>query len=184
MVEISMSNVNRLSKRGLRAAIIHVSIHHHNTAKIADAMAMSIGAECLTVAQAMERSSEDWDLVGLGSGIFFGSHHRSLLKFADRWQHPPTATFLFSTAGLPSLGWFWHRSLRSILTRQQIPIVDEACFPGWDTVGPLRWIGGIQRGRPNQRDLARAASFALHVVEQTQKDTIGYQNGTALEGVS
>ncbi len=147
----------------MRVAIIHVSIHHHNTAKIAEAMAASIGAECLTVAHAMERGGEDWDLVGLGSGIFFGSHHRSLLKFADRWQHPPTATFLFSTAGLPSLGWLWHRSLRSILTRRQIPILDEACYPGWDTVGPLRWIGGIQRGRPNSQDLLRAASFAQSV---------------------
>jgi hypothetical protein len=43
--------------------------------------------------------------------------------------------------------------------------LDEACFPGWDTVGPLKWIGGIQKGRPNQRDLEQAAAFARSVVD-------------------
>lgn len=148
----------------MRIAIIHVSVHHHNTAKVAAVMADSIGAELLTVSEAIQRPNDNWDLLGLGSGIFFGSHHRSLLRWAQKWPHPPAASFLFSTAGLPSLGWLWHRSMRSIIRRQEIPILDEACFPGWDTVGPLQWIGGIQRGRPNQYDLDRAVEFAKKVV--------------------
>lgn len=150
---------------GMRLAIVHVSVHHHNTAKVAAAMADAIDAELLTASEAMEHPNPSWDLIGLGSGIFFGSHHKSLLRFANQCQHLAQASFLFSTAGLPSLGWLWHRSLRSILLRRQIRILDEACFPGWDTVGPLRWIGGIQRGRPNPHDLDRAASFAKHAVD-------------------
>lgn len=143
----------------MQSAIIHVSIHHHNTAKISASMASAIGAEVLTVAEAKQRPGSSWDVVGLGSGIFFGAHHKSLLRFAAHWEQPPKAVFIFSTAGLPSLGWLWHRSLRKIITKQKISILGEACFPGWDTVGPLRWIGGIQRGRPNQYDLDRAAAF-------------------------
>lgn len=143
----------------MRYAIIHVSIHHHNTAKIAAAMADAIGADLLSVAEAQVLTEATWDMVGLGSGIFFGAHHKSLLRFATHWSHPPNAVMIFSTAGLPSLGCLWHRSLRKIITKQKISILGEACFPGWDTVGPLRWIGGIQRGRPNQYDLDRAAAF-------------------------
>lgn len=149
----------------MRKAIVHVSIHHQNTAMVAEAMAEAIGAELLTVSEAMERWDEPWDLAGLGSGIFFGSHHRSLLRFCQQWKTAPKSSFLFSTAGLPSLGSIWHRSLRNILQRQGIPILDEACFPGWDTVGPLKWIGGIQKGRPNQPDLEQAAAFARSVVD-------------------
>lgn len=153
----------------MRCAIIHVSVHHHNTAKISAAMATAIGAEVLSVSEAKERSESNWDVVGLGSGIFFGAHHQSLLRYAAQWTKPPNAVFIFSTAGLPSLGWLWHRSLRSILNRQQIPILDESCFPGWDTVGPLRWIGGIQRGRPNTHDLERAAAFAQSSLAKLQR---------------
>lgn len=153
----------------MRSAIIHVSIHHLNTAKISTAMASAIGAEVMNVSEAKERPESNWDVVGLGSGIFFGAHHKSLLRYAAQWIQPPKAVFIFSTAGLPSLGWLWHRPLRSILTRQRIRILDEACFPGWDTVGPLRWIGGIQRGRPNSRDMERAAAFAQSSLATFQK---------------
>ena len=53
-------------------------------------------------------------------------------------------------------------------------IVGEACYPGWDTVGPLRWFGGIQRGHPNANDLEHARQFAgrmaasLHEQSNTQ----------------
>lgn len=152
----------------MRCAIIHVSIHHHNTAKISAAIADAIGADLLSVAEARELAAPPWELVGLGSGIFFGAHHKSLLRYASQWSQAPKSVFIFSTAGLPSLGWLWHRSLRTIMTKQKIPILDEACFPGWDTVGPLRWIGGIQRGRPNQYDLDRAAAFAKSIVAKMQ----------------
>lgn len=153
----------------MRSAIIHVSIHHLNTAKISAAMAIAISAEVLSVSEAKERHESNWDAVGLGSGIFFGAHHKSLLRYAAQWMQPPKAVFVFSTAGLPSLGWLWHRSLRSILTRQRIPILNEACFPGWDTVGPLRWIGGIQRGRPNSHDMEQAAAFAQSSLAKWQQ---------------
>lgn len=156
----------------MRLAIVHVSIHHQNTAMVAEVMAQSIGADLLTVAEAIDRADEHWDLMGLGSGIFFGSHHRSLLRFAQQWRCPPKSCFLFSTAGLPSFGSLWHRSLRKIVMGQGIPILDEACFPGWDTVGPLKWIGGIQRGRPNQLDLERASSFAKNVVARRDKEKL------------
>jgi len=150
----------------MKSAILYVSVHHHNTAKISEAMVDAIDAELLSIADAKERIAESWDLPGIGSGIFFASHHKSLLRFCSQWPQPPKAAFLFSTAGLPSLGWFWHRSLRSILKRQQVPILAEACFPGWDTVGPLKWIGGIQQGRPSEHDLNRAAAFAKSLMAQ------------------
>jgi flavodoxin len=155
----------------MRIAIVHVSVHHHNTAKVATAMADAVGAELLTVSEATERPSDRWDLVGLGSGIFFGSHHKSLLRLADRWEGLPENCFLFSTAGLPSLQWFWHRSLQRILHRRLKVILGDACFPGWDTVGPLRWIGGIQRGRPNAQDLAHAAAFAKRMRDIAQESS-------------
>ncbi|MFO0014741.1 MAG: flavodoxin domain-containing protein [Planctomycetota bacterium] len=157
----------------MKTAIIHVSIHHHNTQAVAQAMGEAIGSKVMTVEKANEENLSEYDLVGLGSGIFFSSHHRALLRWVREHSPLPARAFLFSTAGLPSLHWFWHRALREAVTNQQIVILGEACFPGWDTVGPLRWIGGIQRGHPNAHDLEQARQFAARMVACAHADGLG-----------
>jgi flavodoxin len=145
----------------MKTVIIHVSVHHHNTQAVAQAMGEAIGALVLTVDEAKGRNLAEFDLVGLGSGIFFSSHHRALLRCVRDHASLPRKAFLFSTAGLPWLHWVWHRALRQAVRRKEIAILGEACYPGWDTVGPLRWIGGIQRGHPNAHDLEQSRQFAL-----------------------
>lgn len=144
----------------MKIAIIHVSVHHHNTRAVAQAMGDATGATVLTVDEAKKVDLSDYALIGLGSGIFFSAHHAALLRFAREYDTLPRKAFLFSTAGLPWLHWIWHRSLRQVLYEKQIMILGEACYPGWDTVGPLRWVGGIQRGHPNARDIEHARQFA------------------------
>jgi len=152
----------------LKTAIIHLSIHHHNTQAVAQAMGELIGARVMTVDEAKLEDLRDCTMVGLGSGIFFSSHHRALLRFAREHPTLPPRVFLFTTAGLPSLHWFWHRALRTIVRQRGIEILGEAGYPGWDTVGPLRWIGGIQRGHPNAYDLDRARNFASEMVKRAE----------------
>lgn len=155
----------------IKIAIIHVSVHHHNTRKVAEAMGAATSATVLTVDEAKKADLSAYALIGLGSGIFFSSHHPALLRFAREHDNMPSKAFLFSTAGLPSLHWIWHRSLRKILKKHRIQILGEACYPGWDTVGPLRWIGGIQRGRPNEKDVAHASQFAVEIAASCQTES-------------
>ena len=147
----------------MKIAIIHVSVHHHNTRVVAQAMGEATGATVLTVDEAKKMDFTDYALVGLGSGIFFSSHHPALLRLAREHKKLPRKTFLFSTAGLPSLHWIWHRALRQIVKNNQMTILGESCYPGWDTVGPLRWFGGIQRGHPNANDIEHARQFATQM---------------------
>ncbi|MGV8176958.1 MAG: hypothetical protein ACP5NX_04105 [Candidatus Bilamarchaeaceae archaeon] len=39
-------------------------------------------------------------------------------------------------------------------------IIAEFACKGWDTFGPLKMVGGINRGRPNDGDLKKAKEFA------------------------
>jgi flavodoxin len=152
----------------MKTAIIHVSVHHHNTQAVAEAMGKAVDAHVMTVDEAQRENLSQYDLVGLGSGVFFSSHHRALLRLVREHSTLPARAFLFSTAGLPWLGWVWHRALRQLAVSKGIEIVGEACYPGWDTVGPLRWIGGIQRGHPNAHDIERARQFAVRMVDVAQ----------------
>jgi CHAD domain-containing protein len=66
----------------VRIAIAHWSIHHHNTEVIARAMAESVQAEVISLGEIANHDLTKFDLLGIGSGIFFGKHHSRVLNFA------------------------------------------------------------------------------------------------------
>jgi len=53
-----------------------------------------------------------------------------------------------------------HAALKEKLVSRGSLVVDEFCCKGWDTVGPLKLFGGINKGRPDETDLAAARAFA------------------------
>jgi flavodoxin len=142
-----------------KTLLICFSSHHGNTRRVADAMAEEIGATILTPEQVRPEQIDDYELVGWGSGIYFGRNADSLIRLATSLPNQPRQAFIFSTAGLPFLRWWFHASLRSTLKSRGCAVVGEFSCRGWDTVGPLAWIGGIDRNHPNEKDLKRARSF-------------------------
>ncbi|MGA2671308.1 MAG: flavodoxin domain-containing protein, partial [Dehalococcoidia bacterium] len=68
----------------MKALIIYISVHHGNTEKVAKAMANILNADLLQLQQTNAGMLEQYDLIGFGSGIYFGKHHESLLDFVDR----------------------------------------------------------------------------------------------------
>lgn len=141
-------------------ALIYASVHHGNTRKLAEVLSAELSSDLFSVEEAQTVNPSRYDLMGVGSGIYFGRHHDSLRQLVDSWQQPPRRVFHFSTAGLPFLRRFQHASLRRRLSRKGCEVVSEFCCRGWDTVGPLWLIGGINRKHPNSKDLDRAREFA------------------------
>jgi flavodoxin len=140
--------------------IICASFHHGNTRRIAEAMANEIGATILLPDEVGPAQLDDYDLVGWGSGIYFGMHAESLRRLAASLPPKPRQVFIFSTAGLPFLRSWFHAGLRGTLQGRGCTVLGEFSCRGWDTVGPLAWFGGIDRNHPNEKDLQRARSFA------------------------
>lgn len=140
--------------------IVCQSPHHGNTRKIAEAMAAVLGARVLRPEEIDAAGLAGCELLGLGSGIYFGRHHHTLRDFVDRAERLPRRVFIFSTAGTPLLHALFHRSLRRKLQRRGCEIAGEFTCRGWDTVGPLALFGGLNRRHPDERDLAVAADFA------------------------
>ena len=141
-------------------AIVYASVHHGNTRQLAEALSAELSADRFTVEEAKSVDLSQYHLVGMGSGIYFGRHHQSLLDLVDAWNTPPRRVFIFSTAGLPFLRRFQHAALRSRLSQKGCQMLSEFCCRGWDTVGPLWLLGGINRKHPNAKDLDRACEFA------------------------
>jgi hypothetical protein len=69
----------------------------------------------------------------------------------------PEKAFVFSTCGD---GKMHHTALKEKLASREFLVVDEFCCKGGDTVGLLKLFGGINKGRPDEKDLAAARACA------------------------
>ena len=143
----------------MKTLIVYTSVHHQNTENVAKVMAEALEADLISVANAKPEMPANYDLVGFGSGIYFGKHHKTLLQFVE--MLPPVTqkqAFVFSTSGDGKIN--HHAALKEKLVNKGFAVVDEFCCKGWDTVGPLKIFGGINKGRPDENDRAAARAFA------------------------
>lgn len=153
----------------MKSLIILYSYHHHNTEKIAKVFAKVLGAEIKWPNEIQPEDIQNYDLIGFGSGIYSAKHQESLLELADELPEVNNKNvFLFSTAGITgkSKSAKDHATLREKLESKGYIIVDEFQCKGFNTNSFLRLFGGMNKGRPNAKDLRNAEEFALKVKEK------------------
>lgn len=145
----------------MKTLVLCYSYHHKNTEKVASVFAKTINAELKAPSDINPAWLTEYDLIGLGSGIYFGKHHKVLLEFADKL--PPAQNkkaFLFSTSGQEGNAPKFHKRLREKLQTKGYTIIGEFNCAGLDTYGLTKIAGGIKKGHPNAEDLKNAEAFA------------------------
>lgn len=105
----------------------------------------------------------------VGSGIYDGKHHRSLFKLIDKLEsEKDVKSFVFSTASVPFKR--MHNSLKESLIAKGFNIVGEFQCKGFMNHGFTRYIlGGLCKGRPNEKDLKKAKEFAMKIKDSFQQ---------------
>jgi len=141
------------------------SIHHGNTQKVAEVIADVLEAKLMKPEELDINTVTEYDLVGFGSGIYYGKHHRDLLNLVDNLPSAGNKkAFIFSTSGTGEKNIKRnHRLIKEKLVVRGFTIAGEFSCRGWDTFGLLKLIGGINKGRPDEQDLKRAEDFARHL---------------------
>ena len=150
----------------MKTLIIYVSPHHGNTEKVAKAMANVLGADLMRVAQVDINILAEYDLIGFGSGVYFGKFHKSLLELVDKLPRLENKrAFIFSTSGLRKIPFIhdFAKPLKGKLKQKGFNIVGEFSCRGFDTSQAARIIGGINWGRPDEKDLKLAEDFARNL---------------------
>ena len=152
----------------MRAVLVCVSVSEGNTRKIADAMADVLDAEVVEPGQVDATTLAGHEIVGFGSGIYGMSFHRRLLDLIrDLPRVDGQKAFVFATRGGPrSTTVLYMPRIVRLLRSKGYDVVGTFTCLGHDTWMPLRLIGGLNKGRPNQSDLAAARAFASEVAEQ------------------
>ena len=147
----------------MRSILIVISIHHNNTLKIAKEIAKILDSSIKNPSQVKSEEIQDYDLIGFGSGIYGANHHESLFELVDKIpQVNNKKAFLFSTAALTNKKKVIndHSKLREKLESKGYMILDDFQCKGFNTNSFMKYLGGMNKGRPNDDDLRHAEEFA------------------------
>jgi flavodoxin len=158
----------------IKSLLIVYSYHHNNTEKIAKVFAKVLDAQIKTPQQINPEELQEYNLIGFGSGIYAGKHHKLLLDLVDKITEATNKkAFIFSTCGFPVVVFKgekfvefvlkYHSSLREKLQSKGYMIIDEFSCVGFNTNSFLKYIGGLNKGRPNAEDLKHAEEFTQNL---------------------
>jgi flavodoxin len=104
-----------------------MSVSHNNTEKVARVIADTLSADLKKADQIDSSSFSDYDLLGFGSGIYNGKHHKSLFTLVESLPQSSKKAFVFSTAGYvtESRVQKYHDTLKKTLQSKGYNIIGE-----------------------------------------------------------
>ncbi len=145
----------------MKAVVIYDSYHHMNTQKIAMAMANAIGAEILPVQQADAAAIESADLIGLGSGVYYGKFGKKMIDMILKNEWMGKKAFLFSTSGFGADK--YNNAPMRLLEEKHAELLGTFHCRGYDTYPLFKLVGGLSKGYPDEDDIQDAEKFAVEM---------------------
>lgn len=141
----------------MKSAICYYSYHHQNTLKVIEAMTEGYPVDLVDITQYPKYDLSHYDLIGFASGIYGFNVHQALITFTQQNLPRGKKLFFVYTYGLyKGLG---SKDLAKIAQEREASILGEYSCRGYDTFGPLKFLGGIAKNHPNEQDLSQAKIF-------------------------
>ena len=142
----------------MTTAIVYYSKHHGNTKKLLDAISSADDSvELIDVTEQPDADLSSFDRIGLASGLYFSAFAKQIIAFAESHLPENKDVFYIYTHGAP-VGSFL-KGIRAVAKKKNCREIGKFHCLGFDTFGPFGKIGGIAKGHPNEKDIAKAVEF-------------------------
>lgn len=138
-------------------AIIYGSRHHQNTKKLVEGIAQY---HEITLIDAQEQTCVDlsaYDRIGFASGIDFGRFYDTVEQFLTDNLPEGKHVFFLYTCARP--GTRFTGSIRKAAAEKGASVLGEYGCRGYNTYGPWKMIGGMNRNHPTKSEIAAGVSF-------------------------
>ncbi|MGI5078829.1 flavodoxin family protein [Treponema denticola] len=139
--------------------IVYSSTHHGNTEKVLNKIKKKFPETILI--KAGDFNPDDfnrYEAIGFASGIFYLKFAKPVDKlFEQALVGSVQKLFFIYTAGAVNAG--FEKTLRKKTEQSGKICMGIFGCKGFDTFGPLKLIGGLNKGRPNEDDFKNAIDF-------------------------
>ena len=145
----------------MKSVIVYASTHHGTTKKVVETIAQNCGVELVDATKVHEKDLSEYDLIGFASGIYYGAFAKQVQDFARTSLPENKPVFLIETCGGPRKGYF--SAMEKIAEEKHCKVIGEYECLGFDTFGPFKLVGGLQKGHPTQEEIDKAVEFYLRL---------------------
>lgn len=141
----------------MKAIIFYESTHHGNTKKLVDAIADKHEVDVADVSEKESINLEQYDMIGFASGICFSKFYENITNLAkEKLPSGKQVFFLYSCANNDK---DFSKNIKQIAIEKNCRILGTYGCKGFNTYGPLKLIGGMNKKHPNQEELDGAVAF-------------------------
>ena len=141
----------------MKTVIIYASKHHGNTKKVCDRLASDCNVTLIEASQISDPFSwAEYDLVCFASGIAFKKFYEPVNKAAEQIPAGKKVFFIYTCAANDQ---DFSAHIRNIVKSRGCECVGTYGCKGFNTFGPLKLIGGMNKKNPTEEELAAAVDF-------------------------
>ena len=140
-----------------RAVIIYASTHHGNTRKLAEGISQRTGMGLIDASVQKRADLSGYALIGFASGIDFGTFYPSVIQFLKENLPPQKKVFFLYTCA--RTGSRFTEEIRREAAKKNAVLLGEYGCRGYNTYGPWKLIGGMNKGHPTEKEIQGAVEF-------------------------
>lgn len=152
----------------MKILLIIKSKHQQNTLKIAEAMAEVAPITIVELENVKNYKLSEYDIVGFGSGIYFGKHDKALIEFVKSLCDKERYSFVISTSGSNNFSKN-NRALVNLLKSKNKFVLGSFGCKGLDKFFIFKLFGGLNKTHPNEADFDAAQQFTIEVIEKYEQ---------------
>ena len=138
-------------------AIVYASTHHGNTRKLVEAIAGQYPIVLIDAAIQTQADLSPYERLGFASGIDFGKFYEPVEQFLE--QNLPENKQVFFLYTCAKVNTRFTRSIREKAAKKNAVFLGEYGCTGFNTYGPWKIIGGMNKCHPSEKELAEALRF-------------------------
>ena len=140
-----------------KAAIIYASTHHGSTRKLVEAIADKYEVVQIDATNCQQADLSGYDLIGFASGIDFGKFYDSVERFLEKnLPENKRVFFMYTCAKVNNR---FTNSIKAAATKKRATVLGEYGCKGFNTYGPWKVIGGMNKNHPTKNELENCITF-------------------------
>ena len=140
-----------------KIVIIYTSMHHGNTFKLVKAISDKYHIEIIDATEKSVVDLQKYDVIGFASGIDFGKFYETIENFAKENLPIKKQVFFLYTCAMERKG--FTNSMREIVAKKDAEVLGEYGCKGYNTYGPWKVIGGMNKKHPTEEEILLAVKF-------------------------
>lgn len=141
----------------MKTVIVYSSNHHGNTLKLVKAIYAKYNVTIIDLDQEKELNLMEYDLIGFASGIAYNRMYKCISKAISNNLPKKKKVFFLYTCGKNNKDFTKYE--QELAKSMECEVLGSYGCIGYNTYGPLKLIGGINKGHPDEKEIDGALNF-------------------------